>query len=149
MPQTRPVEYVKAFLLNVIFFVVGIGVYVAFVPTHPIQLAGLIGLSALALWLRMRLIRVEDATIRYEDETLFLTLLDGHLTLKDRWKLAESRHDYRRYEARMFLGLYRFTAVLEVYPQVDYARLRGHNRILTGVLREMNRPQVTGLTVTR
>lgn len=145
MPQTTTTEYLRAFVLNAVFFIAGIAVYMAGVTTHPLHVGLITLFSAWYLYRRVRMIRVEEATIRYEDESAFLAIVDRYLQVKDRWTLVEDRIDYRRYEARMFMGLYRFTAVLEVYPQVDHARLRGHNRALGGVLRELAHPQYTRL----
>lgn len=143
MPQTTPAEYARAFVLNAVFFIAGIVAYIVGVSTHPLQVGLITAFSAFYLYRRMRMIRVEEASIPYDDETTFLTLVDNYLQLKDRWTLVEEHMNYRRYETRLFLGLYRFTAVLEIYPQVDHARLRGHYRALGGVLRELAHPQYT------
>ncbi|GAB4573067.1 MAG: hypothetical protein Kow0077_14310 [Anaerolineae bacterium] len=142
IPQARPVDYARAFALNAVFFVISIGAYGLVVSANPVQIAVLVGLSVWVLVQRVRLIRVEAVVAHYPDEALFLQALDELLCLRDRWELVEERLDYRRYEGRVFVGLYRFTAALEVWPQVDHARLRGHYRILRGVLYHLNRPHI-------
>jgi hypothetical protein len=147
--HTPPIEYLKAFVFNSVFFVIGFLIYVTLVPANGIQIAVLIGLSALFLYTRVRLIRIVSYRAAFTDRALFLTVLEDYLKLKDRWTLVHEDDDQRRYEAALWIGLYRFRAVLVIAIGAGEARLTGHERIVMGLRRELAHPHIATMSLVR
>ncbi len=141
--RVAPLVFIKAFALNFVFFAAGILVYMLFIPGNAMQIAALVGLSVLFTVRRVRLIRVVERQIAFQDESLFLSIVEDYVRLKDRWTATASGVQYRRYEAPLNVGLYRFQAVLEVRLHGRAATLTGHARIVDGLMRELEYPYQT------
>lgn len=147
--HTKPIEYVKAFLLTFVIFAAGIAVYWLVVPANGIQIAVLVALSLVLTIRRVGLIQVVEHRYPYEDEAMLLAVIERYMPLKDRWKLVRQAEGFRRYEATLNLGLYRFRAVLEVRLNGTEAVITGHNRVVRGLLYELNHPQFTRMALAR
>ena len=141
-----PLEYAKAFLLTFVFFGAALVFYLLAVPTaEPFQVAVLLAVSLYFTHRRVALLNIMETTLQHEDEPGFLALVDQYLNLKDRWQLVEERDGYRRYEAPLTHGLYRFTGRLEVTLGFQQATLAGHERIVRPIVRELSGPRITTL----
>ena len=118
-------EYVRAFALNLVFFVAAIAVYMLAVPAMPGQIAGLGLLSLVLTWLRVRRLRQVAVDLDFRDEQVFLAALQGALS-NQRWQHTPLGDGHDRYEARVRLGLYPFTCRLDVLVTYEQATLSGH-----------------------
>ena len=134
-------ELIRAYALNLVFFLAAIAIYVLAVPALPAQVAGLVLLSLGLTWLRVRRLRQVTVELDFRDETIFLAALQGVLSGR-KWRHTPLDDGYDRYEARVRLGLYAFTCRLEVRVTYEQAILSGHAHCVEPLAADLDRPGV-------
>jgi hypothetical protein len=134
-------EYLRAYLLNLVFFLIAIAIYVLAVPALPGQIAGLVLLSLVLTWLRVRRLRQVAVDLDFRDEQVFLAALQGALSGR-RWAHTRLGDGHDCYEARVRLGLYSFTCRLDVLVTYEQATLSGHAHCVQPLAADLDRPGV-------
>jgi hypothetical protein len=102
----QPLEYLKAFVLNTVFFAVAIAIYVLYMNGQPggppSEIVILLVVASLALTAtRLRAILPTTARLGYTDRARFLKTLDAAVKSKDRWAIVEASEAGRPTPARV------------------------------------------------
>ncbi len=141
LPLSRPTrrDYAKAFLLNFALYAAAILVYAAVMPGKLLQVIVLVLFSVYICGRGAALIRPVERQFQVRDRELLFLVVEDYLKLRGRWALTDQNTFQRRYELRVSLGLYPFTAVLLITLEEDYAILRGHALILRRLAPEIAR----------
>ena len=125
-----PLEYARAFALNFVFFAAALVIYAVSFPADALQIGLLLALSITFTVRRVRLLRVVQHRLAFEDREAFLHVLDHTISLKDRWECVRDDDEGRRYETRLHVGLYFFQAFVQVDTEFGWATLTGQQRSL-------------------
>lgn len=138
----QPLEYLKAFALNYVFFAVAIAVYILYMNGQPEgarnEVVILLVVASLALTAtRLRTILPTTARLGYTDRERFLKTLDAAVKSKDRWAIVEASEAGRVYTARVTVGLYTASLRLTVTLSGGQAVLFGPPRAVRHVQRIM------------
>jgi len=136
----QPLEYLKAFALNYVFFAVAIAVSVVYMNGQPggapAEIVLLLVVASLALTAtRLRTILPTTARLGYTDRSRFLKTLDAAVKSKDRWAIVEASETGRVYTARVTVGLNTASLPLTVTLSGGQAVLFGPPRAVRHVQR--------------
>jgi hypothetical protein len=134
-------EVARAFALNLVFFLAAIVIYVLAVPALPGQVAGLVLLSLVLTWLRVRRLRQVAIDLDFLDEQVFLTALHAALSGR-KWTHTALGDGHDRYATRARLGLYSFECCLDVLVTYEQATLSGHAFCVEPLAADLDRPGV-------
>ncbi len=137
-----PLEYLKAFVLNTVFFAVAIAVYVLYMNGQPggpsTEIVILLVVASLALTAtRLRALLPTTARLGYTDRERFLKTLDAAVNTRDRWAIVEASETGRVYTARVTVGLYTASLPLTVTLSGGRAVLFGPPRAVRHIQRIM------------